>query len=338
MLDAGIVENARGSKRCGGSQARQVLLALAMRLVVVAATVFVLAVGRVLVQRAFAVDPVEQGFIAVERAANAAQFALESGDARFAGRSGFAALPAEKRRAYAEIYRAAFLMRGSVTLDGIGGLDAGNLVYTVWYDSPELFFLDPATATRSVTTRAARDHTVTTVRFSYLLDGGEAAAARVEFDEMLAGAADDALASAGSLQGDEVKARAVHRWLLDHMSYDSEAGGATSDADLLMTGTAYGALKDGSAICGGYSQLFTALCERAGVECRTLVGQAGAGDGHAWNAVRLAGEWRYVDATWDDGAADPEKYCLVDEAFMAATGHAALPDNAPLPIRKGRQA
>ena len=332
MLDAGIVEKGCGSKRCGGSQARVALLALAMRLAVVLATVFVLAVGRALVQRAFAVDPVEQGFIAVEHAANAAQFALASGgDARFAGRSGFVALPAEKQRAYAEVYRAAFLMRGSVTLDGVDGPDAGNLVYTVWYDSPELFFLDPATATHSVTTCAACDHTVTTVRFSYLMDGGEAAAARAEFDAMLAEAADDALGPAGPVQDDEAKVRAVHQWLLDNVSYDCEAGAAISDADLLMTGTAYGALKDGSAICGGYSQLFTALCERAGIECRTLIGKAGDGDGHAWNAVRLAGEWRYVDATWDDSANDPEKYCLVDESFMAATGHAALPDNALLP-------
>lgn len=52
-------------------------------------------------------------------------------------------------------------------------------------------------------------------------------------------------------------------------------------------------------ICGGYTNLFRAFCEKLGIPCQEVTGVAG-GDGHAWNRVLVDGVWYMVDCTWDD--------------------------------------
>lgn len=67
--------------------------------------------------------------------------------------------------------------------------------------------------------------------------------------------------------------------------------------------TAYGALKDDLAICGGYAQALQALYEQVGIPCLTVSGQWN-GENHMWNLVLLDGEWRYCDATSDRGRSE----------------------------------
>lgn len=63
----------------------------------------------------------------------------------------------------------------------------------------------------------------------------------------------------------------------------------------------YGLLVEGYGICLGYATSFQLLMDLAGVECITVVGASfGSTSDHAWNMVRLEGEWYCVDPTWDD--------------------------------------
>ena len=66
---------------------------------------------------------------------------------------------------------------------------------------------------------------------------------------------------------------------------------------------AYGALLEGKAVCNGYAQAFMLLSSCAGLETQIIYGDAG-GESHAWNCVKLDGEWYMVDATWDDPLPD----------------------------------
>lgn len=59
------------------------------------------------------------------------------------------------------------------------------------------------------------------------------------------------------------------------------------------------------AVCQGYALAFKLCMDILGIESRVIVGNAGEG-AHAWNAVRLDGEWYYVDVTWDDPVPDVE--------------------------------
>lgn len=101
---------------------------------------------------------------------------------------------------------------------------------------------------------------------------------------------------------------AVHDLLVDRMSYDTAtieryAGtvwGGTPDPD---NENPYGALIGGKGICRGYTSTFQLLMDMAGIECISVSGHSDNGEEygeHAWNQVRLDGDWYIVDVTWDD--------------------------------------
>ncbi len=103
-------------------------------------------------------------------------------------------------------------------------------------------------------------------------------------------------------------ALALYRWCAYNLAYDTTCG------DISYTG--YGALYNGTAVCQGYTSLFTALCNALGIQCVGVGGQAG-GDDHIWNYVNLDGTWYYVDVTWGDPVPNRANYC--NEAYFALT-------------------
>jgi transglutaminase/protease-like cytokinesis protein 3 len=111
------------------------------------------------------------------------------------------------------------------------------------------------------------------------------------------------------LPSDEEKVRAIYRWMTEHIQYDLN-GLRTSDYGDL---TPDGVLRSRSAVCEGYSGLFESLVKAAGFEVEVVTGFAkglgfSAGDAvpagfnHAWNAVKVKGEWKLLDCTWGAGA------------------------------------
>lgn len=127
-------------------------------------------------------------------------------------------------------------------------------------------------------------------------------------------------------RNDREKARAIFRWITANVSYDTSAlaRGAHPAA------AAAGVLRSRSAFCIGYAQLFAGLARAAGLEAVIVPGYArGAGyrvggrypyrshvrrgnsrsgaaqaevvPNHAWNAVKIDGQWQLLDCTWGAG-------------------------------------
>ncbi len=102
--------------------------------------------------------------------------------------------------------------------------------------------------------------------------------------------------------------RAIFKWITDNISYDL-------NSDYNSNGKAASVLQHGSSVCSGYSNLFEALTDAAGLESKTIDGYSkgrgyqpcseftGQSD-HAWNAVKLDGNWYLVDCTWGAGHVD----------------------------------
>ncbi len=70
---------------------------------------------------------------------------------------------------------------------------------------------------------------------------------------------------------------------------------------------AYGCLVKGTAVCEGYTEAMKLLCDLSGIECIVVTGKAsnnGVYDDHAWNIVRIDGEYCHVDLTSDDPVTD----------------------------------
>ena len=94
----------------------------------------------------------------------------------------------------------------------------------------------------------------------------------------------------------------LHDYLVSHVSYDFEAYenyDANPDAY-----SAYGALLDGKAVCGGYTGAYQLLLQEAGIQNYAVYGSGIDRDGktekHVWNVVTIDGEDYHVDTTYDD--------------------------------------
>lgn len=101
------------------------------------------------------------------------------------------------------------------------------------------------------------------------------------------------------------KELALHDWMIAWAEYDPGALSSGPIGDPMPNhDNPYGFLTGKKGICTGYSSTFQLLMTLAGIECVTVPGTAHAGtDDHAWNLVKLDGEWYAVDTTWDDPVA-----------------------------------
>lgn len=94
---------------------------------------------------------------------------------------------------------------------------------------------------------------------------------------------------------------AVHNYIVNNTKYDEknyEKGTVPKEAN-----TSYGVLINGVGVCGGYASAMDKLLKAAGVECIIISGEAGENgkyEPHAWNLVKLDGEYYHIDATWND--------------------------------------
>ena len=82
----------------------------------------------------------------------------------------------------------------------------------------------------------------------------------------------------------------------------------------------YYVLMEGFGICGDYAEAVTLLMNIAGIECYEIISDPGSEngpDGHAWNLVKIDGEYYEIDATNDD-VGEPLKwaYFNVSRAYL----------------------
>lgn len=81
----------------------------------------------------------------------------------------------------------------------------------------------------------------------------------------------------------------LHDWLIYNATYDYTYTHYGSDGVLLL----------GTGVCDSYSKAYRRLLESAGVPCQYFSGETPLGL-HAWNTVKMDGNWYWVDVTWDD--------------------------------------
>lgn len=101
----------------------------------------------------------------------------------------------------------------------------------------------------------------------------------------------------------------IIQYMVQNITYDYD-----NFLEETVPGTSYGttgALLYGTAVCAGYTDTFTLLADACGLETMEVSGEGngvGGWGGHAWNKIKLDGEWYHVDVTWEDPImnGDPE--------------------------------
>ncbi len=122
-------------------------------------------------------------------------------------------------------------------------------------------------------------------------------------------------ACAGEGKSDYQKALALHDWLCENASYD----------DTLTIHDPSGVLLQGTGVCESFALAYQMLLTEAGVENVYVTGTANGG-GHAWNMVKLDGEWYHVDVTWDENSTD--RYYFGMSTALISRDH-AIEDRVP---------
>ena len=129
------------------------------------------------------------------------------------------------------------------------------------------------------------------VRPEYAIPGGELSDAKVAFEQAINN-------MIGRLTPDMTeyeKEKALHDMLAVKVSYVEDVNAHN----------AYGALVEGRAVCEGYAEALQCLLQRVGIQSVQVYGDGinpatGGSEKHAWNAVRIDGQYYLTDLTWND--------------------------------------
>jgi transglutaminase superfamily protein/Big-like domain-containing protein len=99
---------------------------------------------------------------------------------------------------------------------------------------------------------------------------------------------------------DYEKELALHDYVVNNSKYDTRL--YTNNVPF-ESYTDYGVLIEGIGVCSSYAKAMHRLLNAVGIESIYVTGEA-VNDlgtiGHAWNIVKIAGQYYHLDATWDD--------------------------------------
>jgi transglutaminase/protease-like cytokinesis protein 3 len=107
--------------------------------------------------------------------------------------------------------------------------------------------------------------------------------------------------------------KAIHDYVTLNTRYDDNVD------EYSNSHFAEGALFNGLAVCDGYASALKMILNAAGIESLVIFGESPDGP-HAWNQVKIGGEWYNVDVTWASSAGKGEVYydyfCVPDSIFL----------------------
>ena len=120
------------------------------------------------------------------------------------------------------------------------------------------------------------------------------------------------------LDTDLEKIYTIYRWVTNNIEYDADAFFSNN---LRGIGNANTVIQRRKAVCDGYAELIMRLGIQAGILVEKVdgyakgygykIGETLANSNHAWNSVRIDGNWYLLDATWDAGAVNAETRSFV---------------------------
>ena len=132
----------------------------------------------------------------------------------------------------------------------------------------------------------------TSVKLDYTVQNDKLIAAKKKFNIAVASVLKN-LPSGNDFEREEY----INNYIIDNCRYDEEA--AENDDVQGNENDSYGALVDGKAVCEGYARAFQLLCNKANIDCVLLSGTTDSAN-HAWNGVKIGGDWYQIDVTWND--------------------------------------
>jgi hypothetical protein len=136
---------------------------------------------------------------------------------------------------------------------------------------------------------------------------------------------------------DAQKAHAIYDWIMWRVDYDYDMLRLSDNPAEAVKYSSYyldGVLNASQsaqsyAVCDAMSKAYALMCNMENIDCMRVTGEGLTADqngnpawaGHAWNKVKIDGEWYIVDCTWGDVAVplDNKVYELASHAYLFLT-------------------
>ena len=197
---------------------------------------------------------------------------------------------------YALLYSAATSFEEDVDIAHLGYTAAAlqEEVSRFFFTHPDLFYVDNG---YSIYT-AEGDTLVRKIKLRYLTTPAEAQTQLLFYNGVL----DTVAAGIPAGASDFDKVLYLHDYLVQNYAYDYE-GLAEENATGVSVAVrdAYRFFQGKVGVCQAYMLAMIALCDEVGIPCLPVISDEMS---HAWNLVKLDGEWYHIDVTWDDAGGE----------------------------------
>jgi len=219
----------------------------------------------------------------------------------------FNQIPSEENEIYRELYERLKNSEEEGTLYAQVPTDQfWDAYYAVLADHPEFFWI----GSNIEVSESALTGKVVSYRLSTTVSADE----REHMRGQIEAAADACIAGISAGSSDYQKIKYVYEYLINTTDY---VPGSMYDQNLQS------ALLYHQSVCAGYSRAFQYILHRMGLFCTYVTGKTSEGGDHAWNIVRMDGQYYNVDVTWGDpvfvGDSQGSAYSAMNYNYLCAT-------------------
>ena len=189
-------------------------------------------------------------------------------------------LSEDGKKLYGQVYANALKMKTTfLPVMELSVEEVDNVVKAVFYDHPELFWMDSGFGYKYVD-----DNTCVQITLQFNETVKDIKTARKNFEQK----SSEIINGASMFSTDYEKEKYVYDSIIDVTEYDIDAS---------VNQSPYSALVNGKSVCAGYARAFQYIMTKLSIPTYYC---AGMSKGHAWNIVKLENGYYNVDLTWDE--------------------------------------
>lgn len=211
---------------------------------------------------------------------------------------GYPFLEENEKQVYTKVVRMLTNYDTEVKVKGVNTTEVERVLSAIDYDHPEIFWAGEISYYYD-----EDDQSVSAVMVEYPYDKKEKDRRQAEIDSAYQ---DYAMGITTGMDEYEI-VKVAYEYVIRNTVYKE---------DLLDDQNIYSVFGKKGSVCAGYSKAIQYLLNRSGIECSYVAGEAIGQGAHAWNIVRVDGDYYYLDATWGEfNVADnvePEKSIFYD--------------------------